>query len=615
MAEPEDSNAGSPGVRVESLPHRQRATADPARARPARLHKVELPSPSVLLIARRLLRLVAGLSTWSVLASWDALLRRRDPWQRSRRVEQVLRRMGGNAIRLGEELGQRIDLIPFELYFTLVQAPDPAPPLPVQAAIDALQQVSGRPAGEFLEQIDPQPIESDSMVCAWQAVLRDGRKVVVRVQRHGIREVYAADVTALVLLLRLLELFTIVRPGMVSRLSEELRSMVAEDLDLSTASRFHRLFRRYGRKAGLPWFSAARVVHTLTGPDVLVTEFVSGIWLDEVLLAVQTGDAQAVARMTELGINPRKVAQRVLHGAWWSFFECPFFQGAPDPRTVVVEPGNRLVFTRLRDCGGLASRKRQLFAEVLDRMARRDVSSAAETVVQILAPLPYIDVHDFTKAIEARLWQQLFVIEDRCGATADRTSMGVWLAVLEVSLAYDVPIRGEIVRAMRGLILFDSVAERLNPRLHFFDELRRYQARADRRAARTLRREVEGTSVGDLNAQVLARVRDGAQLLDRLRFFMVALTERVPVQFFSLTGKAAYAMAMSLNVGLVGGAFALSVWLGLRLYTAATGHELAYGSVVDFFIAHPIPSNIALALVLAVLIRRVLFRMNDREQE
>lgn len=615
MAEPEDSNAGSPRLRIEGLPHRTRATADPARARPARLHKVELPSPSLLLIGRRLLRFVAGLMTWAALALYDTARRRRDPWQRSRRVEQVLRRMGGNAIRLGEELAQRIDLIPFELYVTLVQAPDLAPPMPLQAAVDALQKVSGLPVDEILEQIDPQPIESDSLGCSWQALLRDGRKVVVRVQRPGIRRIYAADVTALVWLLRLLEVCTLVRPGMVSRLSDELRNMVAEDLDLSTTSRYHRLFRRYGRKAGLPWFSAARVVHSLTGPDVLVTQFISGIWLDEVLLAVQTGDKQALTRMAELGIDPRKVARRVLHGAWWSFFECPFFQGAPDPRTVVVEPGNRMVFTQLRDCGGLASRKRQLFAEVLDRMARRDVSSAAETVVQILAPLPYIDVHDFTKAIEARLWQQLFVIEDRCRATADRTSMGVWLAVLEVSLVYDVPVRMEIVRAMRGLILFDSLAERLDPRLHFFDELRRYQARADRRAARSLRREVEGTSVGDLNAQVLARVRDSALLLDRLRFFMVALTERVPVQFFSLTGKAAYAMSMGLNVGLVGGAFALAVWLGLRLYTAATGHELAYQNLPEFFVAHPIPSNIVLALVLAVLIRRVLFRMNDREQE
>ena len=157
-------------------------------------------------------------------------------------------------------------------------------------------------------------------------------------------------------------------------------------------------------------------------------------------------------------------------------------------------------------------------------------------------------------------------------------------------------------------MISDAICGRVRPNLRLFKEFDRYLARADRRAA-------QGTSVEQLQSQVLARVRDGAMLLDRLRFFVGAITERVPVQFHSLTGKAAYVVSTLLNVGLVALAGGLALSLALRGYYSLTGRAFDYESIPHFVSAHPLPFNIMLAVLLLIAIRRIGFRLEDKEQD
>ena len=81
---------------------------------------------------------------------------------------------------------------------------DQAPAFPTEKAIAIIERNLGRPLGEVFEVFDPEPIGSASLACVYQAQLKTGERVAVKVRRPGIGPLIAADLRAMdwILILR-----------------------------------------------------------------------------------------------------------------------------------------------------------------------------------------------------------------------------------------------------------------------------------------------------------------------------------------------------------------------------------------------------------------------------
>src|SRR5262249_19701713 len=152
------------------------------------------------------------------------------------------------------------------------------------------------------------------------------------------------------------------------------------------------------------WLSAADVYLELSSADVTVSEFVSGVWLDEVIAAQESQDTEMLARLEAMNIDPGLCGKRLLNACWWGFFECLFFCEVPAASQIVVRKNGQLVFVALGDTGILGQRQKKLLQAAFHRFARYDVEGAVAMLVQLLMPLPFIDVHEFTHKITTRLW-------------------------------------------------------------------------------------------------------------------------------------------------------------------------------------------------------------------
>ncbi|MBM6687071.1 AarF/ABC1/UbiB kinase family protein, partial [Faecalicatena contorta] len=70
-----------------------------------------------------------------------------------------------------------------------------ADPMPYQTVLETLSSEYGRPIGEIFEHIDPTPLGSASLAQVHRATLLTGEDVAVKVQRPGVRETMAQDVS------------------------------------------------------------------------------------------------------------------------------------------------------------------------------------------------------------------------------------------------------------------------------------------------------------------------------------------------------------------------------------------------------------------------------------
>ena len=229
---------------------------------------------------------------------WDRLLRRDSLSRRATRLRLGLQKAGGTFIKFGQQLAMRIDLVPWEYCVELSKMLDRMPAFPLEQAFAAIERATGRKWHELFAVFDPEPVGAASIACVYQATLKDGTKVAVKIRRPGIGEVFMADFRAIDWLAGLVESLAIVRPGFSRSLRRELKDTLLDELDFRKEAQFQDIFRRNARaKAGKDFFTAPQVYFEHSSDEVLVQEFVSGMWLWEIIAAIEHNDPQGLAMM------------------------------------------------------------------------------------------------------------------------------------------------------------------------------------------------------------------------------------------------------------------------------------------------------------------------------
>ena len=89
----------------------------------------------------------------------------------------------------------RSEILPQSFCDELAKLRADADPMPYSTVLDVLAAEYGRPADEVFAHIDPKPLGSASLAQVHRATLKTGEDVAIKVQRPGVRETMAQDVS------------------------------------------------------------------------------------------------------------------------------------------------------------------------------------------------------------------------------------------------------------------------------------------------------------------------------------------------------------------------------------------------------------------------------------
>lgn len=101
--------------------------------------------------------------------------------------------LGPTYIKLGQILSTKEDLFPKEYVKELEKLQDDVPPFGYDDVCNIVAEEFGMPIDEMFETFSHEPIASASLGQAHVATLAGGRKVAVKVQRPGIKEIIDSD--------------------------------------------------------------------------------------------------------------------------------------------------------------------------------------------------------------------------------------------------------------------------------------------------------------------------------------------------------------------------------------------------------------------------------------
>lgn len=564
----------------------------------------------------RMLRWLLALLRFQAGTLLDRLWGRDSLGRRAVRLRETIEGLGGTFLKLGQQLSIRVDLLPMAYCHEFGRLLDRVEPFPSDEAIRIVEESLGRPLEEVFERFDPEPIGSASVACVYQAVLRTGERVAVKVRRPGIERLFAADWRALGWLADLVEATTLARRGQLSTVLRDMRSMIDEELDFVVEARNTYLFRRRARAAKLRRVGTPKVFFEWSSERVMVSEFVSGVWLWEVLAAVEHGDVAAQDWMNELGVEPRRVARRLYRASLFGIFDSHIFHADPHPANVVVRANGEVVLVDFGSCGSFSDYQVRLMRQFHSCKVHGDLTGMVQCVLSLLEPLPPIDVDALAARIGEVLLRSVRAIDSPNAEWWEKTSAGVWLSFMGVVRAFDIRVDLDVLRMIRSTLLYDTLALRLDPDLDIYREYQRYRnvlaKRARKRATSRLRRVLRG----DIDDRWFLQFEESQRMLQRGLHRLERTLDSPTYRFVFLAGKTMFTIGTvarwvgtSLIVALLG-TVAMASW---RSWTrdAPLGSQSLLETFQEVLVSTPFLAVSGLSMLLAI--RQILVRLREPE--
>ena len=359
------------------------------------------------------------------------------------RLARTLERLGPVAIKLGQFLSTRADVFGEAFADDLGRLKDRLPPFPTEVARVEAGAVLNAPFDAVFASFG-EPVAAASLAQAHPAVLRDGRRVAVKVLRPGIERRVARDVATMRRAARLAW-----RWAPASRrlepvaLVETVARALALELDLrmeaAAASELGEAMTRDD------YMRAPPVVWDVVGRRVLCLGWAEGVALSDPRALEQPGlDRAALANNLTRGF----LAQALDGGA----FHADLHEG-----NLFVGPPAVLTAVDFGIVGRLGPGERRYLAEILWGFLRRDYPRVARVHFEAgYVPGTHAE-GDFAQALRA-------VGEPIFGRSAREVSMARLLGQLfEVTARFDMRLRPELVLLQKTMVTVEGVARRIDP--------------------------------------------------------------------------------------------------------------------------------------------------------
>ena len=441
-----------------------------------------------------------------------------------------------------------------------------------------------------------------------------GEKVVAKVRRPGAGDRLMADLSLFDWVAVALEVFTIVQAGYTTDIRRELREALLDELDFVREARHQTSFRRAARRSGKRFFSAPRVYFELSGDEVIVQEFVSGMWLWELLAAVEQRNESVLELARRLNIDPGRVARRLMWVSFWSWHENLFFLAEPNPENIILGANGTLSFIDFTATGAVDRTMRHALQQNMHYALKREPLHMARAALALIEPLPPLDVIELTKELEAANWQMLYAFETKPTDrhSLRRTTLLQWRGLLEAARSHSIVVDFSVVRLLGAAVRYETLALRLDNSINILKEYRRFTRRRADRAADCGGRDAERRAKATLDKTVYLRLERLANAGESFFFRLRHLLALPRVNFSALMSKSSFAFVTLMRFLSQLGVLTLAAML-----LAVSRHALNHDHVTYLGALQSVVSSIAYrSVVVALLIingRSLLFRLDDKD--
>lgn len=275
------------------------------------------------------------------------------------KLRSILEDLGPTYVKIGQVMSMRSDMLPQSYCDELMKLRAEVKPMSAQEVIKIIESEFSRPIGEIFKSFDETPLGSASIAQAHTAVLANGHKVVVKVQRANIREIMTQDIIMLRKAAKLLNVMKVAGDVIdFNSIIEELWATTQQEMDFIQEASHLNEFAKLN--SNVQYVSCPAVETDLVTSKVLVMEYIDGIPIDN------------VEKLTALGYDMNEIGRNLADNYIKQVLDDGFFHADPHPGNIWIRDG-KIVWLDLGMVGRLTKYDRELFKKMVKAMVNYDI--------------------------------------------------------------------------------------------------------------------------------------------------------------------------------------------------------------------------------------------------
>lgn len=364
------------------------------------------------------------------------------------KLKEALEEMGPLAIKLGQLLSTRRDLIPPELLSQLVLLQDRVKPYDTQLAKQRIQESLEADVGTLFARFDEQPLAAASIAQVHTAALHDGREVVVKVTRPDIHNQILQDFEILAWLGNWLEnRLEAARALHLSEIIQDYRQIILNELDLSLEADNTRRMRHYFTGSSMMYVPEVY----MDSKDVMVAERITGVPISD------------IATFDRLGMDRADLAEKGLTIFFTQVFRDNFFHADMHPGNVFVEtinPSNpRFIALDCAIMGELSKSDQMTVA----RMLLAVMNSNFMQLIQIVHQAGWIPPGTDQDALAREMRRTVGPMVSKPMDQLDFA--GILIQVMDIARRFHLEIPPQLMLLLKTLVHVEGLGTDLYPQL------------------------------------------------------------------------------------------------------------------------------------------------------
>lgn len=414
----------------------------------------------------------------------------------------TLGKLGTTFVKLGQGLSLHGELLPDDYIHALQKLQDRVAPFPSALARAEIERSLNRPLEELFARFDEEPMAAGSIAQVHRAVMKDGREVVVKVRRPGIRRQIDEDIRILRWSVRF---FLAILPrlrrfdpmDLIDELSRNLHKEIAFRHEALNIVRFAELFRD-----SLTVYVPG-VIGNLNTDWVLIQEMSAGKRIDDPSL---------------LADGPR-LAHNMVDAYVYQFFNVGIFHDDPHPGNVFVMSDGRICLHDFGLIGFLDTATRVNLAALMQSFVKQDADWLLDAYLDLGMLEGKLNRTEFRYGMQE-------LIQDYARMPFRDWSFGAaFLRIARIGKGQNIRIPHHLLVLLRAVFLMESSVRKLDPEFNLFEGL-------FIRAADTAKSVVQPANFDDLAARLkyesllsLKELPDGlSRMMHRMRSEGVGFT-------------------------------------------------------------------------------------------
>ncbi|MBP7860606.1 AarF/ABC1/UbiB kinase family protein [bacterium] len=361
-----------------------------------------------------------------------------------------LHELGPTFIKIGQTLSTRADLLPLPAMLELARLQENVDAFPWEIAHTIIKnELGGEPTDLFAE-FNQEPIAAASLAQAYLAKLKDGRDIVLKVQRPGLAQILADDVQIIGAVAdEVMSYPSLCRHTNWPEIVEEFARTTFEEIDYIREGRNADTFRRDFRN--FPKVFIPRIIWRFTGRKVLAIEYVKGFRVDD------------IEQLERGGFDREEITRTGTSFYLTQLLENGFFHADPHPGNMRVMEDGRIGIFDFGMVGKLSPELKAALVNSLLHVTQKDYRALVDDFVDMGLVSPEVDREalcaDLTPIIDTRMGEGMSKVRFR----------KMLFDFSNVCYRYPFRLPSEFTYIMRALLTLEGVAVTVNPKFNFLN--------------------------------------------------------------------------------------------------------------------------------------------------